>query len=96
MTDMGLLHFFLGLEIWQEEQGIFISQKWYVQELLEAFGMKDCKPISTQMDPNVKPSTHDDFELVDASLNRKLVGSLIQLLNTKLDICFPISFLAGL
>ena len=52
MTDMGLLHFFLGLEIWQDQSGIFISQKRYVQELLQAFDMQDCKPISTPMDPN--------------------------------------------
>ena len=52
MIDMGLLHFFLGLEIWQDQSGIFISQKRYVQELLQAFDMQDCKPISTPMDPN--------------------------------------------
>ena len=77
MTDMGLLHFFLGLEIWQDQSGIFISQKRYVQELLQAFDMQDCRPISTPMDPNQKLSAHDDGELVDASLYRKLVGSLI-------------------
>lgn len=72
MTDMGLLHFFLGLEIWQTEKGIFISQHRYVQELLQAFDMQDCKPISTPMDPNQKLSAHDDAELVNASLYRKL------------------------
>ena len=54
MTDMGLLHFFLGLEIWQDQSGIFISQKRYVQELLQVFDMQDCRPISTPMDPNQK------------------------------------------
>lgn len=39
MKDMGLLHFFLGLEIWQDQRGIFISQKPCVQELLQAFDM---------------------------------------------------------
>ena len=37
MTDMGLLHFFLGLEIWQGKQGTFLLQQCYVQELLAAF-----------------------------------------------------------
>ena len=95
MADMGLLHFFLGLEIWQDQSGIFISQKRYVQELLQAFDMQDCRPISTPMDPNQKLSAHDDGELVDASLYRKLVGSLIWLLNTRLDISFPVGLLAG-
>lgn len=85
MTDMGLLHFFLGLEIWQDQRGIFISQRRYVQELLQAFDMQECKPISTPMDPNQKLSAHDDAELTVASLYRKLVGSLIWLLDTRLD-----------
>ena len=70
--------------------GIFISQKRYVQELHQAFDMQACKPISTPMDPNQKLSAHDAGELVDASLYRKHVGSLIWLLNTRLDISFPV------
>ena len=57
--------------------------------------MQDCRPISTPMDPNQKLSAHDDAELVDASMYRKLVGSLIWLLNTRLDISFPVGLLAG-
>ena len=57
--------------------------------------MKDCRPISTPMDPNTKLSTHDDSELVEASKHRKLVGSLIWLLNTQVDLSYSVGLLVG-
>ena len=86
MTDLGLLHFFLGLEVLQTQRGMFISQRRYVSELLEAFGMEDARPISSPMDPNAKLSAYDSSEPADSNLYRKLVGSLIWLLNTRLDL----------
>ena len=59
MIDMGSLHIFLGLETWQGEQGIFLSQQRYVQELLEAFEMTNCRP----MEPNTKLSPCHHFFL---------------------------------
>eukprot|EP00253_Pinus_taeda_P011769 PITA_11769 len=47
MTDMGPLHFFLGLEISQDATGIKLSQAKYAQDLLERFRMADCKPAPT-------------------------------------------------
>ena len=77
MTDMGLLYFFLRLEIHKTPQGYFISQQRYIQELLESFQMVDCTALSSPMDPNSKLSTHGPRELADAPLYRKLIGSLI-------------------
>lgn len=56
-------------------------------------GMKDCTPLSTTLDWIVKFSALDGYELVDASLYRKLDRSLIWLLNTRLDICSPVGLL---
>ena len=95
MTDMGLLHFFLGLEIWQHEQGIFVSQQRYIQELLTTFGMADARPISSPMDVNQKFSCSSDSPSTDQHLYQKLIGSLIWLLNTRCDISFPVGLLAG-
>ena len=95
MTDMGLLHFFLGLEIWQHQQGIFVSQQRYVQELIHAFGMADARPISLPMDVNQNFLGSSDSEPADIHLYRKLIGSLIWLLNIKSDISFPVSLLVG-
>lgn len=91
---MGLLHFFLELEIWQTQRTIFVSQQPYVKKLLEVFGMDECKPISTLMDPNMTLSTHEDSGQVDASLYQKLVGSLIWLMNIPVDIIFPVELSA--
>lgn len=49
MTDLGLLYHFLGIGIVQSHNGIFINKKKYALALLENFGLKDCKPISTPL-----------------------------------------------
>ena len=49
MSLLGELKFFLGLQISQLDNRIFISQSKYIKEMLKKFGMEDCKPISTPM-----------------------------------------------
>eukprot|EP00253_Pinus_taeda_P025123 PITA_25123 len=49
MKDLGLLHYFLGLEIWQCSDGLFVSQGKYAQEILEKFNMHGCKPVDTPL-----------------------------------------------
>ena len=93
MTDLGLLHFFLGLEIQQTPSGMFIAQQRYVLELLEKFSMSDARSISSPMDPNAKLSSNDSSGLADTVHYRQLVGSLIWLLNTRLDLSFVVGVL---
>ena len=45
MKDLGLMHYFLGLEVWQRPGKIFLSQGKYIVKLLERFGMVDCKSV---------------------------------------------------
>ena len=49
MKDLGLLHYFLGLEIWRRKGGLFVSQGKYAREILEKFNMQGCKPIDTSL-----------------------------------------------
>eukprot|EP00253_Pinus_taeda_P031167 PITA_31167 len=49
MKDLGLLHYFLGLEIWQCRDGLYVSQGKYAQEILEKFNMHGCKPVDTSL-----------------------------------------------
>eukprot|EP00253_Pinus_taeda_P008006 PITA_08006 len=49
MKDLGLLHYFLGLEIWQHNDGLFVSQGKYAREILEKFNMHGCKPVDTPL-----------------------------------------------
>jgi len=49
MKDLGLLRYFLGLEIWQRSGGLFVSQGKYAWEILEKFNMHGCKPVDTPL-----------------------------------------------
>ena len=54
MTDIGLMHYFLGLEVWQEPGHIFLGQGKYAVDILRRFRMEDCNPMSTPMITNCK------------------------------------------
>jgi hypothetical protein len=94
MTDLGLMRFFLGLEVRQEETGIFISQETYAKEILKRFKMKDCNPVSTPMEPGSKLSKFDGGERVEASKFRSLVGSLRYLTCTRPDISLSVGIVS--
>jgi hypothetical protein len=65
MSLLGELSFFLGLQIHQSNQGIFISQTKYIIEMLKRFGMEDCKPVITPMQTSCKLSKDDDSKSTD-------------------------------
>ncbi|XP_061346732.1 uncharacterized mitochondrial protein AtMg00810-like [Gastrolobium bilobum] len=90
MTDLGLMKYFLGLEVRQDNSGIFVSQEAYAKEILKRFKMADCKPVSTPMEPGSKLSKYDGGDLVDASKYRSLVGSLRYLTCTRPDISLSV------
>ncbi|XP_068667719.1 uncharacterized mitochondrial protein AtMg00810-like [Aristolochia californica] len=86
MTDLGLLHYCLEIEVWQKSYHIFISQERYARELLSTFGMTESNPVVTPMEVNTKLSINDLSGQVDNKLYIKLVGRLIFLCNTRPDI----------
>ena len=88
MKDIGLMHYFLGLEVWQEEGHFFLGQGKYIVEILGRFHMEDCRPMSTPMIIKCKKLHDSDSQLVDPALYRQMIGSLMYLVNTKPDICF--------
>ncbi|GJR16239.1 putative ribonuclease H-like domain-containing protein [Tanacetum coccineum] len=88
MSSMGELTFFLGLQVQQKEDGIFISQDKYVAEILKKFNYTDVKSASTLVDlekPLVKDGDVDD---VDVHLYRSMIGSLMYLTASRPDIMF--------
>jgi hypothetical protein len=93
MTDVGLMHYFLGMEVWQEEGHIFPGQGKYAADILSRFQMEDCRPMSTPMVTNWKKLSASDSQLVDATGYRQLIGSLMYLVNTRPDICFAVNTL---
>ena len=54
MKDLGMMHYFLGLEVWQKPSEIMLSQGMYVVEILKRFEMMDCKSMNTPMTTNLK------------------------------------------
>ncbi|GJR81373.1 putative ribonuclease H-like domain-containing protein [Tanacetum coccineum] len=94
MSSMGELTFFLGLQVKQKEDGIFISQDKYVTEILKKFGFSDFKTASTPMETH-KPLLKDaDGEDVDEHLYRSMIGSLMYLTSSRPDIMFAVDFMA--
>ncbi|GKD59344.1 putative ribonuclease H-like domain-containing protein [Tanacetum coccineum] len=88
MSSMGELTFFLGLQVKQKEDGIFISQDKYVTEILKKFGFCDVKTASTPMKTH-KPLLKDaDGEDVDEHLYRSMIRSLMYLTSLRPDIMF--------
>jgi hypothetical protein len=79
---LGGLSFFLGLHICQRNQGIFISQTKYIREMLERFGMEDCKPIITPMQTSCKLSKDDYSKSTDQRQYRSMIGSLLHVITS--------------
>nr|GEX40700.1 hypothetical protein [Tanacetum cinerariifolium] len=88
MSSMRELTFFLGLQVKQKEDVIFISQDKYVAKILRKFGLTDGKSASTPIDPE-KPLLKDpNGEDVDVHTYRSMIGSLMYLTSSRLDIIF--------
>ncbi|KAD4179777.1 hypothetical protein E3N88_28368 [Mikania micrantha] len=94
MTDIGKLSYFLGLEVLQENDGIFLSQKKYVLELLKKCGMEKCKSVTTPMNPHDKFTIVDGGENADGYTYRSLVGGLIYVTHTRPDIAFAVGIVS--
>ncbi|GJU69582.1 putative ribonuclease H-like domain-containing protein [Tanacetum coccineum] len=77
MSSMGELTFFLGLQVNQKEDRIFISQDKYATEILKKFGFTDVKTASTPMETQKPLLKDEDEEEVDVHLYRSMIGSLI-------------------
>jgi hypothetical protein len=94
MKDLGLMHYFLGLEVWQSPERIFLKQGKYMVEILKRFDMLECKSMNTPMEAKLKLLVDTSSDLIDATLYRKIIGSLMYLTNTRPDICFAVNTLS--
>ncbi|GJV27490.1 putative ribonuclease H-like domain-containing protein, partial [Tanacetum coccineum] len=90
MSSMGELTFFLGLQVKQKEDGIFISQDKYVNEILNKFGFSDVKTARTHMETQKALLKDADGEDVDEHLYRSMIGSLMYLTSSRYDIIFTV------
>jgi hypothetical protein len=94
MKDLGLMQYFLGFEVWQSPESIFLNQGKYAVEILKRFDMLECKSMNTPMEAKLKLLVDTSLEFIDATLYRQVIGSLIYLTNTRPDICFAVNTLS--
>ncbi|GJT59443.1 putative ribonuclease H-like domain-containing protein [Tanacetum coccineum] len=90
MSSLGKLTFFLGLQVKQKEDGIFISQDKYVNEILNQFGFSDVKTAKTPMETQKALLKDADGKDVDEHLYRSMIGSLMYLTSSRPDIMFAV------
>ncbi|GJV11408.1 putative ribonuclease H-like domain-containing protein [Tanacetum coccineum] len=90
MSSMGELSFFLGLQVQQKSDGIFISQDKYVAEILKKFDFASVKTASTPMETNKALIKDEEAEDVDVHLYRSMIGSLMYLTASRPDIMFAV------
>nr|KYP72326.1 Retrovirus-related Pol polyprotein from transposon TNT 1-94 [Cajanus cajan] len=88
MSMMGEVTFFLGLQIKQLNNGIFVSQSKYCNELLKKFGMKSCKEVATLISTSCNIDLDEKGTTIDASKYRDMIGSLLYLTTSRPNIIF--------
>ncbi|GKB67226.1 putative ribonuclease H-like domain-containing protein, partial [Tanacetum coccineum] len=90
MSSMGELTFFLGLQVMQRDVGIFISQDKYVADILKKFDFSSVKTTSTLIETNKALLKDEEAKEVDVHLYKSMIGSLMYLTASRLDIMFTI------
>ena len=86
MSLLGELTFFLGLEVSQSDQGIFISQTKYIKDMLKKFKMEDSKLVSTPMVTGSKWRKDVEWLEVDYTMYRSMIGILLYVTATRPDV----------
>ena len=90
MTDMGDLHYFLGISVKRSKDCLFLSQEKYALELLDRTGMLQCKSISTPVDTASKLAAQSSDPVSDPTEYRSIAGGLQYLTFTQPDISYAV------
>lgn len=94
MKDLGPATYFLGLEIDRSVSGFFVSQRKYVLDMIDEFGMQSATPLKLPMDPHVKLTLKKGNFLHDPQPYQHLMGKFIYLTLTRPDLSYPVHNLA--
>ncbi|KAL8128919.1 LOW QUALITY PROTEIN: hypothetical protein V2J09_018074, partial [Rumex salicifolius] len=92
MSDLGLMNYFLGIEMIQKKKGTFICQRRYAEEVLKRFGIWESHPVNNPIEKMID----SDFEgiLVDETRYNQIIGSLMYLTSTRPDLMFATSLIS--
>jgi hypothetical protein len=94
MSDLGMMHYFLGIEVVESANGIFVSQKKYVQDILDRFQMRDCNPVNTLTEFGLRLNKDHERKKVDNTLYKQIVSNLMYLIGTRPDIMYSVSLIS--
>ena len=86
MSMLGEIPFFLGLQLYHIDKGIFISQTKYIKDMLKRFNMEDSKPVSTPMITGFKLSKEDESLEADHTMYRSMIGNMLYVIATRPDV----------
>jgi hypothetical protein len=94
MSDLGLLSYYLGLEVKQRKGGITVGQSAYALKLVDRIGLTGCNACAAPLEPRLKLSKKSESPLVNATEYRSMVGSLRYLVNTRPDLVFAVGLVS--
>ncbi|KAF3667702.1 hypothetical protein FXO37_09904 [Capsicum annuum] len=94
MSDLGKMYYFLGLEVVQSDDGIFVSQKKYMREILNRFKMQHCNPTNIPVEFGLKLTKAGSEKKTDSAFYKQIVGSLMYLTATRPYIMYVFSLVS--
>jgi hypothetical protein len=90
MSDLGLLSYYLGIEVKQANGSITLCQSSYAVKILENAGMKDCNPCDTPMEARADLRKKKKDEAINPTAYRSVIGSLRYIVNTRPDLAYSV------
>lgn len=94
MSDIGLLTYYLGIEVIQCKEGIVLKQERYAKKILSDTGMADCNAVRAPMEFGLKLSRAEEEQSIDAKEYRRSIGCLRYLLHTRPNLSFSVGLLS--
>ncbi|MCH82787.1 copia-type polyprotein [Trifolium medium] len=94
MTDLGKMRHFLGIEVTQSSEGIFVCQQKYAKDILEKFKMDKSNAVCSPIVTGTRLSKHDKGDEVNPTEFKQIIGSLMYLTATRPDLMFVVHMIA--
>lgn len=94
MSDLGMLSYYLGIEVNQHKDGLTLKQTNYAISILKKAGMFDCNPCKYPMEPKLQLTKDEEGEPVDPTLYRSIIGGLRYLTHTRPDIAHSVGIVS--
>ena len=92
MTDLGPMHYFLGIQVKYHKDGLFLCQQSYAEDILVVASMTHCKPVATPLPLQLNLLIENDVQFSSPKIFRTLAGKLQYLTLTRPDIQFAVNY----